>query len=320
MLVSCYLAYPVLSRKVRLLPHVVAWRLTSTASAYTARVLTVRPPHLPNYADPPVDEVAIAVQFAPIPNFSDAVIADYFQLVRDTYPNFQYQPRADFPIESLNDPLGGSPPVINIINPFTGSTGGPQTAKRTWLVSNDEVRLIQLQDNWFACNWRRKLSAYPQFETIFNEFRTRYEQFRGLLASIDTAAPQIFQVEVTYTNWITDMVITEFLKPAASARIERPSFSDPPEQQYWAASYLVRADNVPVGRLRVNGNNAMRFQPGQSPNGVVFQLSFRAPTPPGVTEDAVFSLMQLGRESIVNAFTDLTTETAHTRWGRIDAR
>ncbi len=282
-------------------------------------MLTVRPAHLPNYADPPVDEVAIAVHFASIPNFSDAVVADYFHLVRDTYPNFQYQPRTDFPIESLNEPLGGSPPVINI-NPIFGLMGGPQPAKRTWLVTNDEVSLIQLQDNWFAYNWRHKLSPYPQFEPIFNEFHARFEQFRNLLASSGAPSLQIFQVEVTYTNWIVDMNISDFLKTAASARIDRPNFSDPPEQQFWAASYLIRENDIPVGRLRVTCNNAMRFQPSQSPNGVAFQLSFKAPTPPGVTQTDAFSLMQLGRESIVNAFTDLTTGPAHTRWGKIDVR
>jgi uncharacterized protein (TIGR04255 family) len=278
-------------------------------------VLTERPPDLPNYTDPPVDEVAIALQFAPVPNFSDSVIADFFQRVRDAYPNFQYQPRFDFPVEHLAEPA--APQAMINLNPIFAPMTAPQMGNRTWLVSEDESSLIQLQDNWFAHNWRHRLAAYPQFESILAEFRTRYEQFKELLAALGITSLQVFQVEVTYTNWITDLDISEFLGPAETARIRRQTFSDPPEQQFWAASYLIRAGDSPVGRLRVSCNTAMRFQSGHAPNGVAFQLSFKAPTPPGVTEPHVFSLIGLGRESILNAFTDLTTETAHAHWGRI---
>ncbi|HME67289.1 MAG TPA: hypothetical protein VKG61_20545, partial [Streptosporangiaceae bacterium] len=71
-----------------------------------------RPDDLPDYHNPPVDEVVIAVQFEPIKGFLENHIQEFWRTVRADYPIAQIQPRLEGPIESLDEAPVGS--VIQI--------------------------------------------------------------------------------------------------------------------------------------------------------------------------------------------------------------
>ena len=66
--------------------------------------MTERPPRLPDYRNPPIDEVVIGVQFPPIPKFQDVHIGLYWQKVRNEYPRTETQPRIEGPIETPEPP------------------------------------------------------------------------------------------------------------------------------------------------------------------------------------------------------------------------
>ena len=62
-----------------------------------------RPPNLPDYRKPPIDEVAIGVQFPPIDGLTQAHFGLLWTHIRSDYPSVQSQPRIEGPIESLNE-------------------------------------------------------------------------------------------------------------------------------------------------------------------------------------------------------------------------
>jgi uncharacterized protein (TIGR04255 family) len=89
-----------------------------------------RPADLPEYERPPVDEVAIAIQFHPLPGYSEAVAGEYRDLVADDYPMFDTQPRIEPVIESLTSQTPGPPQIQAIVGP-------PGTRfDRAWLIND----------------------------------------------------------------------------------------------------------------------------------------------------------------------------------------
>jgi uncharacterized protein (TIGR04255 family) len=272
--------------------------------------MALRPPDLPDYEAPPVDEVILGVQYAPILG-SDTVLSSYSASIASDYPNVQYYPRIETPIEQLSNELPFLP--VQIQFPFA-----PQNLTgRTWLVSSDDSLIIQIQNDRFMHNWRRRASEYPRFEFLVQRFWERYEMYRAALAEAGQQRPQPLQLEVSYVNWIVDQTISEFFRPGAAANVQIRGVDRYPEQQQWAGSYLARDESQPLARLTLICGAAMRLVP-QPERGTQFQLTFKAPLQPSATDDQIKELALVGRDTIVRAFTDLTTAPSHRRWGRTD--
>ncbi len=273
--------------------------------------MSLRPPDLPDYEAPPVDEVILGVQYAPIPG-SDTVLSPYSASIAAEYPNVQYLPRIETPIEQLSSGMPFFPLQTQL--PFA-----PQSLTgRTWLVSADDSLIIQIQNDRFMHNWRHRASEYPRFEFLVQRFWERYEMYRAALAEAGQQTPQPLQLEVSYVNWIVDQAISEFFRPGAAADVQIHGVDRYPEQQQWAGSYLVRDESQALARLTMICGPAMRLDPHPE-RGTQFQLTFKAPLQPSATDDQIQELALVGRDTIVRAFTDLTTAPSHRRWGRRDA-
>jgi len=265
-----------------------------------------RPPDLPDYERPPIDEVGIGVHFQPIPGYSEAIAGQFRELVQRAYPRFDTQPRIEPVIESMTNQPVTAPLIL---------TPGPRT--RVWLVSEDDSTLIQVQDNIFILNWRHRQTAYPRFESLRDEFWNRFQAFRNMLSENGLGRLEISQVEVSYVNWITDRSPEAFLTVAGAAELPIEGLGMP-EDQMWMARYLMRDEGVAIARLLVQCQPALRLTEPFVGNGFQFGLTFRSPTPPGVLADErLLELVSLGRSTIVRAFAALTTEAAQEDWGRV---
>lgn len=266
-----------------------------------------RPDNLPDYHNPPIDEVVIAVQFEPIKNFADNNISEFWRLVRGDYPIAQSQPRLEGPIESLDEAPIGS--IIQI--PVGISAQG-----RMWLISETDDFLIQVQNTRFMQNWRRRQAPYQHFELLHQMFWDNFGKFRGYLTSGNLPQPVIQQVELTYLNWIPgSSSLTEFFKPASGARIRLLGTEREPQDQSWSARYLIPNDLELVERLYVQCQPAMRTQPPYD-RGAQLALVFRAARITGIDDGQVESILDLARIMIVETFTELTTESAQRTWDR----
>src|ERR1022692_1672121 len=124
-----------------------------------------RPAGLPRYRDPPIDEVAVSVQFPPIEELSDELIRQYWHILRDDYPLGQPMPRMEGPIESVEPSAPTLPIQIQLqISAMTPTQG------RLWMISDADDFLVQVQNSRFIQNWRRRGTEYPYFEPINDLF------------------------------------------------------------------------------------------------------------------------------------------------------
>lgn len=100
----------------------------------------------PQLVAPPIAEVVCGFSFAPFPDL-DPVVAGKF---------WSAHMREAFPRTQVHQAIASSPGLSF----FEGV--GPL---RTWLLSEDDEYLVQIQADRFYFNWRRRSAAYPRFHT-----------------------------------------------------------------------------------------------------------------------------------------------------------
>lgn len=280
--------------------HVAFAKLSLQIKEYLR--LIARPEHLPDFGSPPLDEVVIGVQYAPIPGYSSVFAKDVWGLFKNDYPNIQEQP----PLEPSFETFGGSALQSGMKLHF----GPPPTRGRLWFVSVEQNHLVQFQEDRFLLNWRKrpKDEAYPHFESIAGLFEGYLTKLNGLLEDSFTSSLNINQAEVSYINIIP---VEDY-----SALGEWFSFIDlrdfNPEGINLSFSEIINDNHgKPFARL------FYELQAVVTKDGRVkafkLALTFRG-KPAGNEISEAMDFAYLGRENIVTRFKELTTNMAHDSW------
>lgn len=66
-----------------------------------------------------------------------------------------------------------------------------QVGGRTFLLSGDGEYLLQIQNNRFFRNWRRRVDAYPHFDDLAATFRSDLALFQSFLEEAKLQAQPI---------------------------------------------------------------------------------------------------------------------------------
>lgn len=267
---------------------------------------------LPSYRLPPIDEVAIAVQFQGIERFSLAYGA-FFERVRDKFPSYEEHD----PIPVQFETFGRSQETGSEISLESLSL------RRGWYVSADGHELVQLQPNRLVQNWRKieGKGEYPRFPAVFGRFQENFKVISEVLSDLGLAELSANQAEITYFNNILllegENHITAFERvfnwpQAASLTQEAGDFRLEPEGANLTVGFRVFApgSEAPSARLVAT---AVPAETEAGKKIVRFQLRFRGP--PG-RDCSLEDFLQVGRAAIVRSFTDLTSPACHTIWGR----
>ncbi len=268
---------------------------------------------LPRFDVPPIDEVAIGLLFDRLPGFSDLQAGLFWRSVKTEYPRSLSRPRIDEEPESLtSSPLRRAAlPSFEILDP-SASLGS-----RTWLVSEDDSRVLQIQDTHFLRNWRRRGgSAYPHLDSLVADFWLAYERFLAFLDEESTPNPNLRQVELSYFNWIP-LEVSDFFRPIECITPSHPGMSPTPELAAWKTTYLDYVDGQPAGRLWIDLQTAGRQGSlgDEEELGYRLSLSYRSPMRSPSREE-VDAVLERGRRLIDCMFVDLTTPDAQERWRR----
>ncbi len=265
---------------------------------------------LPDFATPPVVEVALATQFAS-PILDPLVLGSYWAQIREEFPLREEQPPLALMHEDFGVPALGDPIRVELLN--------RPPMPRYWFKSSDQSELIQVQHDWFALNWRKMPGAedYPRYPKLRERLEVRLRQFLATLdADVATTAPD--WCEVTYVNHIEPEVGTQ-VRPDPSRVLKvfqapDAKFPPMPEDTQFAQRFLIpdpRNPENPLGRLNVSLTSAFRVA-DMSPI-YVLTLTARGRALSGDVDGAL-AFLDLGREWIVRSFEGLTTENMHESW------
>ncbi len=267
-----------------------------------------RPAGLPDFDKPPLVEVALSLQFAPVAGLTTAHLGVLWQKYRSELPLIEEHPPLDPVLESFDPPK----PPTKIV--FENKPPVP----RVWFLSEAKTELIQIQQDRFIHNWRKTGAdtTYPRYERIRDQFQTEVDAFSQFLSEEGLGVVSVNQCEITYVNHVeVDAGKTDFggIENLVSnwQSLGASAFLPIPEEL--SLSWRFRMPNE-AGRLHVMA------QPAWGPNGQrIWTMSLMARgRPVGEGVEGAFGFFDLGREWIVRGFTDLTTESMHLRWGRLD--
>lgn len=255
---------------------------------------------------PPVVEVVAGVALDGLGDDAAPLLSAYWATtLRSEFPNLQQQPPYSPPTEVFPTTVGPSGVEFSF---------GTAPVTRLWASRKDGEELLQLQPDWFACNWR-KVQANSQYDRWPKRLASFRHWFQGLTDYLGTA-PIIRQCEVSYINHIRpgdswhshadfDKIFNVSLGPGAGYALEQMSAQ---------VQFLLEEDGVALGRLYARVVPAFG-RDGRTPM-YVFELTARG-APEGEGLDGATRFMERGREAIDKSFVALTTSTMHSEWGMV---
>ena len=270
-----------------------------------------RPPHLPDFSDPPLVEVALTVQFSPLAAWSAATPVQFWvEHLRDRFPVIEEHPVIETPIEAP-EPARGRPGIrVALVE-------GPKPS-RFFFISESNNELIQLQQDRIVHNWRKVGSSeeYPRYEAIREAFGSEVHELAAFMSSLEFEFEPT-QCEVTYVNHISASA-GDLPQPGAVVEPWSASYHNLAGCQLESTEFNLRHQirgpgNEFQGRLYVDMKPATRVSDGKPL--YVLQLTARGlPLDHGI--DGALAFLDYGREILGRGFSDLTTEAMHSTWGK----
>lgn len=267
-----------------------------------------RPADLPDFEHPPIVEVALSVQFEPLP-LRTQHIALLWEACRSDFPEWQDQAPIAPTFEIFGNAVGGAHSFLR-----------PPALRRAIFRNGEGSQLKQYQADRYVRNWTKAPTApnYPRYESIRDHFA---DDLRTLIRftqeqSLGRFVPN--QCEVTYVNLIplpgdAADTVAEVINPWKGQYSDQ--FLERPESSEIEAHFVMKQDTLPIGRLHIAVSGVTILET----NTRALQLTLTArgePASSGV--DSVVAFLNLGRDYIVKGFTSFTTPAMHKSWGRRD--
>lgn len=267
----------------------------------------IRPEHLPDYTNPPLNEVVLGVQFAPARNYQQIQAYEVWQLFKETFPNVEEYPAIPPAFETFGLPAG---PQLN----FGFVTGAQHD--RFWFLSPKKEELIQFQSDRLLHNWRKvgdQTNEYPRFERMIVNFESELKKLEQYFASLASQRLNINQCEISYINHIQIGNGRDGLGVSDVLRFAQFQGEQPEDVSFSFRNTIYDEKSGPVGRIigeaQIGVNNLDQSRI------IALTITARgAPTEPNIS--GALNFLKLGREMVVNTFTDVTTDLCHERWGR----
>lgn len=265
---------------------------------------------LPEFERPPVSEVAISIEFAPLLGWQSPHAGLFWSQVKDRYPLTETQPALVSQLEDMDTEFPYQPQFRFEIN--------PPNIQRFWFLTEAKNEVIQVQHDRFVINWRQIKGDedYPRYAANLRpRFVTEWSEFVAFLNAQGLGAPEILQCEVIYVNDILRGKDWHNLSEAISLFAPwwhggTDGFLKAPDRLSVSGSFTMPERS---GRLHFATTNVKRGIDGKE----ALQLRLTARGKPNEnTIESALTWIDMGREWIVRGFADLTSKKAHELWGR----
>jgi uncharacterized protein (TIGR04255 family) len=272
---------------------------------------------LPDFANPPVSEVALSLQFEPLKGLTGPVLGLLWGSFKSDYPKVEEHPTLEPVIERFGTDL----PIPKVHFQFQVLEAAPPM--RVWFLNEAETELVQVQQDRFVHNWRKVTDTeqYPRYSSLRSKFLVEYEKFERFVRQENLGALVFNQVEVTFVNKVVSGEGWERHGQLSNVlTIHSGGYSDDffkePENIQTALRYVIPGEpssDKPRGRLHMN---VVPVITKAKRPALILTIIARC-TPNGSLEDAVVCL-DLAHKWIVKGFASITTKEMHRVWGRKD--
>jgi uncharacterized protein (TIGR04255 family) len=263
------------------------------------------------YTNPPVVETVLSVQFNPLANFGAGLLGAYWKRLGTKWSNVTDAPAVDPVYERFESASVWDPTAI-------GLKLSQKVELRLQIRNQAKDRMIQVQNGRFFYNWLGTPGAtYPSYESVRPEFDESWEEFREFVISAsDENSVQPNQWEIIYVNHMHSGTVWNDLSelPDVLKFLRKPNLGE---------SNLL-ADGI-GGEWRFEitpkrGRLYVRLGMAKQEEGVpcvVMTLVARGPVDD--EEMTLHNGLELGHETIVDAFDLFTSGNAKKYWGMQNA-
>jgi uncharacterized protein (TIGR04255 family) len=262
---------------------------------------------LPEYKNPPVDEVVCGILFEPLKQFLVPHFGLLWEKFKKEYPRCRH---VDPLMPVVESAMGARPiePISEVPLP------------RIWFLHGDG-RIIQVQRDRFLHNWRKlkPTDEYPRYRSVFKMFQSHFSTFQEFLNEHQLGEIIPKQYEMTYVNNIPEgqgwntIEDTKNVFPDFSWRSIKDRFLPNPATINWQTSFVLPKE---AGRLHITIQSAVRLADKRH----IFRLEITAR---GIGNHTSLGSMQdwfeLAHEWIVRGFADYTSmQIQKNVWERIE--
>lgn len=261
--------------------------------------MTTTTPLLPQYEEPPVNEVVFSLLFKPIENLQTPHIGLLWSRYQPEYP--------------YCDEFAPLLPAIEFFENESVTTHIELTdvppLPRAWFINSSENGVIQIQRDRFILNWRKVQpeDEYPRYSNIIKLFRPHLSKFEYFLKDLELGIIEPLQYEITYVNHIPKgngwTMLSDLGKifPDFAWQTNENRFLPNCSSLNWRTTFDLPNQ---VGRLHVVIRSALR----EDNHPIVsFELTVRGIEDSGSLE-AMWNWFDTAHEWIVLGFADLTSE------------
>jgi uncharacterized protein (TIGR04255 family) len=279
--------------------------------------MPARRPALPNFKNPPVNEVVLSIQFATLEKLRGPHVGLFWKSLRSQYPDISEQGEIPAVFETFGAPAAQQA--------FRLQTFLAPPTPRFWLQKEGKPDLLQIQRDRLIHNWRQgpEHPVYPRYENVRTKFEKEVKKFAEFLDKEELGELEANQCEVTYIN-IIDTVpsggdlhtcldeITPLWSGLTSDRVPGDI-----ENTLVQIRYFLSDGDEKIGRIHVS------LQPAFQPSDLkpIFRVEITARGKPrGGSMEEAFNLLDLERSAVVRTFAAVTTTEMHELWGRTDAQ
>lgn len=268
---------------------------------------------MPEQAQRPVDEVVLSVAFDRVDALGSPYLGTSVPSLLNQFPSIESQPVYEMQLElpPTKTGIGGT---IGIPQ-FVLRAGQPET--RLWLTSpGDETRLVQVQADYAALNWRRRGDdvRYPGYSRMREEFQQVVGTIDSALneRSLPPLAPR--QAELTYINIVDPNELWEDHSEMINViRLELPA--DGPIEQFTFGYSKAVSDSAGrfMGRLHLSVQPAVRLIPNQGPV-INMTVTIRSAKLSDQGVPAALAFLDAAHDEATAAFRAVLSEAAMQLW------
>ncbi len=264
-----------------------------------------RPDHLPDFKEPPLDEVVLGVQFAPVPGYASVHSMNVWNLFKAEFPKIQELPVLEPEFETFGGPNAQAGPRIHV--------GTIPVGSRLWFLSDDENHLIQFQPDRLITNWRREPNTrpYPRFEGLAEALEANLGRLAAHFDSEFRYHININQAEVAYINIIP---VEKFSDAGAWFKLWNGGAFEVEALNTSFNEVIQGADGKPFARLSHQIQSVVTANGRQ--RAFRLSLTFKG-RPAGSDVKSAMEFLAIGRDAIVTRFGEITTKEAQSKWGKV---
>ena len=268
-----------------------------------------RPSHLPDYENPPLNEVVLGVQFAPAQGYQQILAGEVWNLYRANYPLVEEKP----PIPPAFELFGAS--AYGGIPNFGIGVLTEAQHDRFWFLAKDKNEIIQFQQDRLLHNWRKLdkgANDYPRFDKMIENFTKELQLLEEYFSKLKPQHIICNQAEISYVNHIRMPKSGERSK--ISDWLRAISFNDEPDDIYASARKIITSpEGKPTSRLTYEATANSTVEGNKL---LALTLTVRG-APADSTTASALDFLKIGREKIIMEFDSITTASAHKLWEKL---